>query len=314
MLKMIQKIPGGLMIVPMLVVALINTVAPGTLQIGTATTGAFTSAGTMTVIGIILVISGSQLKVAQLAGALKRGGVLCIVKILLGFAVNYLVLSVFGAQGFFGISALALVVAMSSCNPGVYMALIQDFGDTLDKAVFGLLNVIAVPALPLLIMSIGAGGAFDPMTIVAMIVPFLVGMLLGNIDDAFTKLLAPGTPICLIFLGCCFGSNINLLNAVAAGPSGVLLSALYLLVNIPLFLLTDRVLIRRPGYAGVAMSSVAGVACSAPAIIVAAMPQYGPYVEAATSQLALAVVITSFAAPYITKAVVSKFGTAAKEV
>lgn len=58
-LKHMQKVPGGLMIVPMLITAIINTVWPEALQIGGSTTGAF-STGTMTIIGIVLVISGSR--------------------------------------------------------------------------------------------------------------------------------------------------------------------------------------------------------------------------------------------------------------
>lgn len=308
-LKYMQKVPGGLMIVPMLVTAIINTIWPDALQIGSATTGAF-AAGNMTIIGIVLVISGSQLKVKQLGTSLKRGGVLCLAKIIVGFAACFIVQALFGIDGVAGMSLLALVIALSSCNPGVYMALINDFGDTTDKTVFGPMNLIAVPALPLLILSIGQNGSGAIMSVVAMLIPFLVGMLLGNIDEGFTKLLAPGTPICLIFLGCCFGSSINLVNAVMAGPTALLLTVVYIVVNIPIFLGVDRLILRRPGYAGVAMSSIAGIAVSCPAIIAAALPQYAPYVETATSQLALAVVLTGFVVPYITKAVVARFGSA----
>ena len=296
------------MIIPMFIVALVNTVAPDALHIGTATAGIFTNTGTMTVIGIILVISGTQLKVAQLVDLLKRGGVPCAVKILEGFAVCWAATALFGINGFCGISTLALVVAFSSCNPGVYLALVREYGDTADEAAFGPYNVIAAPAIPLMIIGMGSGGGFDVMVVVDLLVPFVIGVLLGNIDDGFTRLFSPAMPVALFFLGCCFGSNINLLQAVAAGPSAVLLALLYLVVNIPLFLVIDRVVLRRPGYAGVALSSVAGVACSAPAIVAATYPQFEPYVSVATSQIALAVVITSFAVPYITKFVVSKYG------
>ena len=55
-LKHMQKVPGGLMIVPMLITAIINTIWPEALQIGGSTTGAF-STGTMTIIGIVLGIA-----------------------------------------------------------------------------------------------------------------------------------------------------------------------------------------------------------------------------------------------------------------
>jgi 2-keto-3-deoxygluconate permease len=307
-MKFIGKIPGGLMIIPMLITAILNTVAPGALRIGGATSGIFTSAGTFTVIGIILFIAGSQLKLSQIGMAVKRGGVLCIAKIALGFAASFFAFNVFGDKGFLGISALAFVIAMSSCNPGVYMALVQQYGDVVDKSAFGLLNVVAVPALPILLLSLSSGGGFDYLSVIAVLVPFVVGMIFGNLDDAVAKLMAPGTPICLVFLGFCFGSNINLITAVKAGPSGVLIALIYLVVNVPIFLAVDKFIIRRPGYAGVAFSSIAGIAAAVPSIAATIMPQFAPYVQTATAQMALAVVITSFAAPFITKWVVGKFG------
>ena len=54
-LKHMQKVPGGLMIVPMLITAIINSIWPEALQIGGSTTGAF-STGTMTIIGIVLIL------------------------------------------------------------------------------------------------------------------------------------------------------------------------------------------------------------------------------------------------------------------
>jgi 2-keto-3-deoxygluconate permease len=307
-MKFIGKIPGGLMIIPMLITAIINTVAPGALQIGSATSGIFTSAGTMTIVGIILFIAGSQLKVKQLGMAIKRGGILCIAKIAIGFAVSFIVFGLFGDKGVLGISAMAFVIALSSCNPGVYMALVQQYGDVVDEAAFGLLNVVAVPALPILILSISSGGGFDVMSVVAVLVPFIVGMILGNLDDGIAKLMAPGTPICLVFLGFCFGSNINLINAVKAGPSGLLVALIYLIVTVPVFLAVDKFIIRRPGYAGVAFSSIAGISAAVPGIIAEIMPQFAPYAPTATAQMALAVVITSFSAPFITKWIVGKFG------
>ncbi len=308
--KFMQSIPGGLMIVPMFIVAIINTIAPDILRIGSATTAAFTSTGTMTIIGIIMVISGSSLKIGALGAALKRGGVLCIVKILVGLATFFAADALFGPDGFMGISLIAIFFFIDRWNTVIYMALINDYGDNVDKSVFGPMNVIAVPALPLLIMSIGQGGESAIMSAVGVFVPFLIGMLLGNLDDTFAKVLAPGTPICLMFMGCCFGSNINLVNAVLAGPSAILLGLIYFVVTLPIFLLADRGILRRPGYAGIAMSSVAGIAVSCPAIIAEALPQYAPYVATATAQLALVVALTNFIVPFVTRAVVKKFGCA----
>ena len=66
------KIPGGLLIVPMLLAAIINTMLPSLFQIGDPTTALFTSKGTMVLIGMILFISGTQLDLSQLLVTLKE--------------------------------------------------------------------------------------------------------------------------------------------------------------------------------------------------------------------------------------------------
>lgn len=304
----IKRFPGGLMVVPMFVTALINTFCPSVLQIGGPTTGLFTAKGTMAVIGIILFITGSQFKLEQFGMTLKRGGVLCIAKVCIGFAAGLFVLRLFGQDGFWGISAVAFTVAMVSTNPGVYIALAEQYGDGADKAAFGLLNVVAVPATPILVMGAASGAGIDYMSVVATLTPFVIGMIVGNLDPKIRGLMAPGTPIALPFLGFCFGASVNLRDAALAGISGLVLAAAFLIINVGIMLAVDRLVLRRPGYASVATCSVAGISVVVPSMLAASDPIYLPYVGAATAQLAMTMVITSFAAPWITKAVVGLWG------
>jgi len=50
-------------------------------------------------------------------------------------------------------------------------------------------------------------------------------------------------------------------------------------------ILVDKVILRRPGYAGAAFSSMGGVSISTPPIIAQVLPQFQPYVEIAVGQL-----------------------------
>lgn len=309
-MKLVNKVPGGLMLIPMIVTAVINTFFPALLQIGDPTTVTFTAKGTMSVIGMILFITGSQFKIKEVPDALKRGGIYCLLKIIIGFATSLLVLKIFGKDGFWGMSALSLVVVMSSCNPGVYMALVNQYGDNIDRAAFGLLNVVAVPALPILIMTASSGAGINWMSIVATLAPFVAGMIVGNLDNKVAAILAPGTPIMLIFMGFCFGSAVNLFTAAKAGLTGILIGIIYLVVTIPIVLFVDKNVLGRPGYASVAYSSVAGISVSVPAIISSILPEYKPYMEIATAQTALAMIVTCIAAPIITKWIVKKYGCA----
>ena len=70
-LKTVQKVPGGTMVIPLLLGVLFNTVAPGLLQIGGLTTATFSSAGANTAMGIFLVCVGSQIRVKQAPQVLK---------------------------------------------------------------------------------------------------------------------------------------------------------------------------------------------------------------------------------------------------
>ena len=304
----IKKVPGGLMIVPMLVTALINTFCPQILQIGGPTTALFTAKGTMACIGIILFITGSQFKMDTLGMTLKRGLGISAGKVFIGFASAWLMMRFFGLNGFWGISTVALVTAMVSCNPGVYIALVEQYGDPVDKATFGPLNVLAVPSTPLLILGAATGAGVDYMIILAVLAPFILGMILGNLDPAIRGLMAPGTPIILPFIGFCFGSAVDLKGAATAGFSGLLLAILFLAVNVPIMLAVDKYILRRPGYASIATCSVAGISVVVPTMLAATQPAFAPYVKAATAQIALVLVITSFIVPWLTAQVVKAFG------
>ena len=71
--KNIQKIPGGLMIVPLFLGVLMNTFIPQILQVGGLTTAMFSSAGTNTTIAITLFCVGAQIDFRQAGEVLKRG-------------------------------------------------------------------------------------------------------------------------------------------------------------------------------------------------------------------------------------------------
>jgi 2-keto-3-deoxygluconate permease len=301
----IKKIPGGLMIVPMFITALVNTLCPSILQIGGPTTSLFTGKGTMTNIGIILVITGTQFKLSHMAKALKRGGTLCLTKFVIGFASAWVMMHFFGIGGFWGVSTLAVVVAMISCSPGLYIALAEQYGDDVDLANFGPLNLIAVPAMPILIMGASSGAGIDYHAAIATIAPFVLGIVLGNIDPKIRAMMAPAGPAILPFLGFCFGSAINLVKAAHAGLSGLVLTALFLVVNITVMLAVDRIILRQRGHAAMAICCVAGIAVVVPSMLAASRPALGAYVETATSQLALCTILTNLTIPWLTKALVN---------
>ena len=245
-LKSIRKVPGGLLIVPMILTAIINTFFPNIFQIGNPTTALFTNRSTMVLVGLMLFASGTQFNIRNIVDVIKRAGLLCVGKLIISYVIGILVIKVFGIEGVFGISAVAIIATITSCNPGLYLALVNDYGDEIDGAAFGFLNLIVVPAVPIMILSSASGQGIDLKTIIANLFPFIFGMILGNLDSEFKKLYAPATVIFLPFMGICFGSSINIVVALKSGVSGIVLTAIFYLVCLFPLLILDRKVGKRP--------------------------------------------------------------------
>ena len=113
-LKSIRKVPGGLLIVPMILTAIINTFFPNIFQIGNPTTALFTNKSTMVLVGLMLFASGTQFNIRNIVDVIKRTGLLCIGKLIISYFIGILVIKAFGIEGMFGISAVAIIATITS--------------------------------------------------------------------------------------------------------------------------------------------------------------------------------------------------------
>lgn len=303
-LNKMKKIPGGLLIIPMLLAAIINTVSPKILQIGNPTTALFTSKGTMVLLGLMLFFSGTQCKVSQIKTMIKRSGTLCLVKIIIAYGVGIFINNYFGAEGFLGISVVTIIAVVTSCNPGLYLALIDSYGDEVDASAFGILNLIVVPAVPITILSSTSGQGLDFNTIIATLFPFILGIVLGNLDDNFRKLYSSGTAILLPFMGISFGVNINIIVALRAGISGIISTILFYIICLIPLLIIDKKVMKRPGYAATAMSSVAGLSLVVPTLAAELNPVYEKFIQVSIAQIAFVVILTTIITPIITQKII----------
>lgn len=284
--------------IPMFATSLVNTLFPRVLEIGGVTTALFRD-GTLAIIGMLLFFSGSQLKLSCLGPALKRGGILIGVKLLVAFASGLVLMKFFGPKGFSGVSTLALVTAISNNNPAVYLALVKKYGDDVDGSVFGLLCLLSMPVLPIAVLGL-SGGGFDVREIITILLPFLLGIALANLDSKIAELTAGGTAIMLPFIGFCFGSSVNLFKAFESAGPGLLILMLYTVVTMVPQLAADRLLAGRPGYAALSSCTIGGTAVAIPAIVGDALPIYAPYAGDAVAQLALAMTLSCLLTPFLT--------------
>ena len=106
----INRVPGGLMVVPLFVGMVINTFCPHLLKIG-GFTQALSGAGYPTVLGMYLFTVGTKMTLAGTPRMLKRGCGILAVKLAFAMAVALLVARL--ADGhFLGFSVLALMAAL----------------------------------------------------------------------------------------------------------------------------------------------------------------------------------------------------------
>ena len=102
-------------------------------------------------------------------------------------------------EGFLGISFLAFVCAVTSANAALYMDIISPFGDKADKASFGIMLICSMPLLPLLFLGFYGEAGFGEaqvMQIISLIIPFILGMVLGNMDMGISaRCLPAATPL-----------------------------------------------------------------------------------------------------------------------
>lgn len=307
-MKFLKKVPAGMMIVPMFLSAIINTFFPEVLQIGSFTTAVFTSAGTASVLGVQLVCMGAQLRVTELLQVIKRGGVLLISKFLVGAAIGILFGKIFGMTGLLGLTSLAMISAITNSNGSLYLALTTEYGDEVDQTAMSLLAVNDGPFLTLIALGASGMANIPFMSLVAVVVPILFGMLLGNLDKSVQEFLKPGVSLLLPFVGITLGAGINITNIIKGGAGGILLGIITLLISGPLVVLCDRFFNKRPGYAGWAVSTTAGNAIAVPAAVATIDPTWAPYVAEATTQVAASTVLTAICIPFIVAWWAKKYG------
>ncbi len=296
-MRIINRVPGGLMVVPLSIGMLVNTFAPNLLKIGGFTEG-LSGAGYNTVLGMYLFTVGTKMTLRAAPRMLKRGFGIMGAKIGIAILISLAVARLAGGE-LFGFSTLALMVAFSDTNGGMFMALTSVMGDKEDAGTYVPQSIETGPFVTMLFL-VGAGLANIPwIAMVSVVAPIFVGALLGNLDAELREFFAKHEPIIVPFMAFTLGQNINLANVVAAGPSGLLLGVFVCAITGTLCILVDRAL-GGSGIAGAAASSTAGNAAAVPKAIAAADPSYAAVAPIATVQVAASVIVTAILTPLLT--------------
>ncbi|PWJ47001.1 2-keto-3-deoxygluconate permease [Faecalicatena contorta] len=307
-LNFLKRIPAGMMVVPLLLGSLINTLFPEALQIGGLTTALFSSAGVSTLLGAQLFCMGTSLQVKDMPKVLKRGGILLVSKFAVGALLGIIIGKLFGMEGVFGLTTLAIISAVTNSNGSVYLTLMGNYGDEADCGCFPLLALNDGPFFTL--VALGASGLANIplMSLLAAIIPILLGMLLGNLDKGLRELFSPMGTAIIPLIGFALGAGIDLSSIIKGGFPGVVLGLTTVFIGGFFILFFDRVVGRRPGYAAWAVSTTAGNAIGVPAAVAIIDTAWEPFVASATVQVAASTVITCILAPLITSWWAKKYG------
>jgi 2-keto-3-deoxygluconate permease len=299
----LERIPGGMMVVPLLLGCTIASAFAGTPKFFGSFTGALFG-NPLPILAVTYVCIGSTVDFSGTTYVLKKGGVLLATKftcglicaIVLGLALRNATVE----RGFFaGLSALAVVAAVNDTNGGLYMALTGQYGRTRDAAAYSLMSLESGPFLTMLTLGAAGLATFPWQAMLGAALPLLVGMVLGNLDPKMRELLRGGVPILIPFFAFTLGTTIDAHSVWRAGLPGVALGLFVVAFTGTSLWVADR-LTGGSGIAGIAAASTAGNAAAVPAIVAAANPAYADAAKPATVLVSASVVVTAILVPLLT--------------
>jgi 2-keto-3-deoxygluconate permease len=301
--RSMERIPGGMMIVPLFTGAIINTLAPNTAKFFGSFTGALFT-GALPILAVFYVCMGATIEVKATPYILKKGGALFATKVLVGVLLGVTLGRLWGetpvAGGVLaGLSTLAVVAAMNDTNGGLYMALMGQFGEPRDVAAYSIMSVESGPFLTMVTLGVAGLSAFPWQTLVGAVLPLAVGMLIGNLDREMREFLSRAVPVMIPFFAFALGAGINLATVWKAGLLGLGLGLSVVIVT-GIALLGAEKLTGGNGTAGLAAASTAGNAAAVPAIVAASNPAYKEAASSATVLVATSVVVTAILVPFVT--------------
>lgn len=296
-LATINKVPGGMMVVPLFIGMTINTFFPNLLKIG-GFTEALSGTGYPTVLGMYLFTTGTKMTLHAAPRILKRGFGIMFAKVAVAVAIA-LVVAKYANGNFLGYSTLALMVALSDTNGGMFLALTSAMGDEDDAGTYVPQSIETGPFLTMLFL-VGAGLANIPWwAMVSVVAPICAGAFLGNLDSEIREFFGKHEPIIVPFMAFTLGQNINLSAVLTGGIPGLLLGVFVLVVTGTVCILADR-LLGGSGIAGAAASSTAGNSAAVPKAIALADPSYAAIAPVATIQVTASVIVTAVLTPVLT--------------
>jgi 2-keto-3-deoxygluconate permease len=313
--KAIDRIPGGLMLVPLLLGACVHTFTPDAGKyFGSFTNGLIT--GTVPILAVWFFCMGATIDLHATGVVLRKSGTLLVTKIAVAWLATLVAAQFIPDEGIktgilAGLSVLAITTSMDMTNGGLYAAVMQQYGTKEEAGAFVLMSVESGPLVSMLILGATGVAVFEPRLFVGAVLPFLIGFTLGNLDSELRELFGRCVHPLIPFFGFALGNGIDLHVIANSGLSGLLLGLTVIVITGVPLILADKFIAGGNGAAGLAASSTAGAAVANPAIIGEMIPRFKPMVPAATALVATACLVTAILVPILTAMWVRRVGRAA---
>ena len=220
-----------------------------------------------------------------------------------GVIVGLIVGKICGPEGFLGIAPFVLIATITNSNGSLYISLSSQFGNATDTGAISILSLNDGPFFTLI--ALGATGLANiPIkSLIAVLVPLLIGFIWGNLDKGFRDACKTAQPIVTFFMTISIGAKTDIKTILTAGASGIVLGLISAATAVIFFFVINLLLPKKERNAmGAAIGTTALNSAMTPAAVAEADPSMEGMVSMATAQCATASIITLFLCPFITAA------------
>ncbi|CAM3194792.1 2-keto-3-deoxygluconate permease [Streptobacillus felis] len=297
--KYFSKIPGNMIVVPLIIGTLINSFFPQVLQIGSFTTAIVKGVGPL--VGAFLLFLGGTISLKSTPKSIVRGFVIITTKVLVAVALGLVVAKVFN-NNFLGLSAVAVIGAISVANNALFAGITSVYGDEIERGAVAITSLSVGPTVTMIALTSAGLASISPLAILGSIVPLILGIILSNYSPFLKQLFTKGLGATTVLVGFALGANMSLSQIFKGGLPGILLGLIAVFVVGIITVIMDK-LTGGSGIAGASISSVAASAIANPEALAKADPNLAIFQDAATAQIAAAVIITALLTPVFTSLV-----------